>query len=177
MTTSQATQNVSTDVEQKGGLSRRALFRAALGGMAGAFLAMLGGIGNFLFPKVLFEPPQVFVAGRPRDYPTGVVSTKFKERNGVWIVNGKEGIYALVAVCTHLGCSPNWFEDEGIFKCPCHGSNFNIDGDVIAGPAPEPLYRAAVKVNPFGQLVVDKSVQANKADERESDQFVLRHVV
>ncbi len=177
MTTKPTAENTSTGGEREDTLSRRTLFRAGLGGIAGAALATMGGLGNFLYPKVLFEPPQVFLAGRPRDYPVGAVNSKLKETNGVWIVRNTEGIYALVAICTHLGCSPNWFKDEGIFKCPCHGSNFNIEGDVIAGPAPEPLYRAAVKVNPFGQIVVDKAVQANEGDERESEQFVLRQVV
>ncbi len=157
-------------------VTRRHLFHAGVVGVAGAVLAMLGGIGDFLFPKVLFEPPRIFLAGRPEDYPPGTVATELKERRGVWIVSTSEGLYALISICTHLGCSPNWFEDEGLFKCPCHGSNYNLDGDVVAGPAPESLFRASVKVNPFGQLVVDKSLQVNGTDERKSAKFFLRHV-
>ena len=40
------------------------------------------------------------------------------------------------AVCTHLGCTPNWLEAEQKFKCPCHGSGFYKDGINFEGPAP-----------------------------------------
>ncbi len=177
MATQSAVTKTPEGVGQQDTVTRRNLFHAGVVGVAGAVLAMLGGIGDFLFPKILFEPPRIFFAGRPEDYPPGTVTTKLKERNGVWIVSTSDGLFALISICTHLGCSPNWFEDERLFKCPCHGSNYNLNGDVVAGPAPEPLFRASVKVNPFGQLVVDKSLQANREGDRESAKFLLQSVV
>ena len=80
---------------------------------------------------------------------------------GVWVVNyeynGKRQIYALRAVCTHLGCTPNWLEGEQKFKCPCHGSGFYKDGINFEGPAPRPLERYAIRLADDGQLEVDKS--------------------
>jgi cytochrome b6-f complex iron-sulfur subunit len=77
----------------------------------------------------------------------------------VFIVRAKEGyFYALSAVCTHLGCIANWKPEEGIIACPCHGSKFNRDGDVIGGPAPRSLPRYLLTVDDHGQLVVDKAV-------------------
>ena len=44
-------------------------------------------------------------------------------------------LYALLTTCTHLGCLTGFFPAEGLFKCPCHGSNFSLPGDPVAGPA------------------------------------------
>ena len=55
---------------------------------------------RFLVPRVSYEPSSIFKAGRPEDYPMGSV-TLISSRK-VWIVREKEGIYALIAVCTHF---------------------------------------------------------------------------
>jgi cytochrome b6-f complex iron-sulfur subunit len=56
-----------------------------------------------------------------------------------WLVNTDAGINTLYKVCTHLGCIYPWSEAAGIFACPCHGSQFQLDGTYIAGPAPRNL--------------------------------------
>src|ERR687891_141982 len=115
---------------------------------------------RFLFPNVLFEPPQSFKAGFPGEYNVGEVDTRFKDAFGVWIVREADGFYALIAVCTHLGCSPNWLPAENKFKCPCHGSGFYRTGVNFEGPAPRPLERAKISIDTSdGQIVIDKSVQ------------------
>jgi len=127
---------------------------------------------RYLFPNVLYEPSLAFKAGKPEDYPIGI-STKFKKLKRVWIVREPDGFYAFWARCTHLGCTPNWFEAEGRFKCPCHGSNFNKDGDVIAGPAPKPLWRCAIRLADDGQLLIDKARLENRTAVREAGDFFL----
>jgi cytochrome b6-f complex iron-sulfur subunit len=91
----------------------------------------------------------------------------------VWIVHSNKGIYALFGKCTHLGCTPNWFEAEKRFKCPCHGSNFDVQGNVIAGPAPKPLFRAQISLSDDGQILVDKGRLENNPDKREGKGFIL----
>ena len=114
---------------------------------------------RFLFPNVLFEPPQSFKAGFPGEYNVGEVDTRWKDAFGVWIVREADGFYALIAVCTHLGCSPNWLAAENKFKCPCHGSGFYRSGVNFEGPAPRPLERARIVLADDGQILVDKSAK------------------
>jgi cytochrome b6-f complex iron-sulfur subunit len=49
------------------------------------------------------------------------------------------GFLALSRTCTHLGCTVPWIEKEMRFACPCHGSAFDITGNVINAPAPRAL--------------------------------------
>jgi cytochrome b6-f complex iron-sulfur subunit len=123
----------------------------------------IGGLSlaRFMMPNVLVEPPSKFKVGPTSDYPPASVSTKWTAQYGVWVVHneykGKDVIYALLTVCTHLGCTPNWLEGERKFKCPCHGSGYYITGVNFEGPAPRPLERMAVRISEDGSLEVDKS--------------------
>ena len=141
-----------------------------------AFATLMAGgaasAARFLLPNVLYESPQIFKAGKPEDYAAGV-STKWMKEQRVWIVRTDKSLYALWGRCTHLGCTPNWFDAEKRFKCPCHGSNFSIAGDVIAGPAPKPLNRCAVALLPTGEILVDKSILETRPGFREKKQFII----
>jgi Rieske Fe-S protein len=53
-------------------------------------------------------------------------------------------IVALLAACTHAGCQPEPVADR--LACPCHGSEFSFEGDVLQGPAERPLTRYPVSV-------------------------------
>ena len=126
-----------------------------------AFAAATGGfftaIIRFLFPNVLFEPPQSFKIGFPDDFEVGKVDLRFKKQYNVWIVRDDEKITALSTVCTHLGCTPNWLEADRKFKCPCHGSGFRSTGINFEGPAPRPLERYRIYLANDGQIIVDKN--------------------
>ncbi|NGN69457.1 FAD-dependent oxidoreductase [Streptomyces sp. A7024] len=50
-------------------------------------------------------------------------------------------LHTLSARCTHLGCLVRFNETETAWECPCHGSRFGVDGDVLQGPAVRPLKR------------------------------------
>lgn len=122
------------------------------------------GIARFMMPNMVLELPSKFKVGPASDFPPETVSEKFKASRGVWIVNtaqynGKQLIYALLSICTHLGCTPNWLSGEQKYKCPCHGSGFYIDGINFEGPAPRPLERVGIRVAEDGSLEVDKSLK------------------
>ena len=155
-------------VDEKGeaakseGVSRRGFMKWSLpvGWVAFSSAATAGLIATArsLFPNVLFEPPQSFKAGFPSEYNVGEVDVRWKDAFGVWIVREPDQFYAIIAVCTHLGCSPNWLPAENKFKCPCHGSGFYMTGVNFEGPAPRPLERFRIALAEDGQLLVDKSV-------------------
>lgn len=66
------------------------------------------------------------------------------------------GVVAFSAVCTHKGCTINsWKADEGRWRCFCHMSEFDAaaNGQVVAGPAPEPLPTVPVSVDADGYIV------------------------
>lgn len=152
---------------------RRGFLRRTLGALGGAYLAIgftalattfvvwLLGALRFFFPNVLVEAATTFRAGSPEQLAPGAVDTRYVARRGAWIVRhahgGRPQIFALRAVCTHLGCTPQWIEAEQKFKCPCHGSGFHKDGMHCEGPAPRPLERYAIRLAEDGSLEVDTS--------------------
>ena len=72
---------------------------------------------------------------------------KIVEYNGeqVAVFRDRQGrVQACSAVCTHMGCLVDWNEAEQTWDCPCHGSRFQTDGKVIAGPAESPLHKIDV---------------------------------
>lgn len=144
-------------------LSRRAWIGFAWGAFTAASAAALAATGRFMFPNVLNEPPQQFKIGFPAEYGPGV-DERFKDKFGIWVVRTPDdvaqhasGFFALISVCTHLGCTPNWLGAEAKFKCPCHGSGFRSSGINFEGPAPRPLERARIVLADDGQILVDKS--------------------
>jgi cytochrome b6-f complex iron-sulfur subunit len=120
----------------------------------GAMLITLGGSTRFMFPRVLFEPPTSFTAGKVDDFlPNQPVF--FKEFR-TWIIRTSDRIYALSGRCTHLGCTPAWLASDAKFKCPCHGSGFRMTGVNFEGPAPRALERFQI-VLAGNQLKVEKA--------------------
>ncbi len=53
--------------------------------------------------------------------------------------DGEGRLHAVSAVCTHMGCLVEWNAAETTWDCPCHGSRFDPDGQVIQGPAKREL--------------------------------------
>lgn len=120
--------------------------------------ATLGAI-RLMVPRVLYEAPSAFKAGYPEDFIIGEVNEKYKDEFRVWIVREMDGFYALLAICTHLGCTPRWLTTESKFKCPCHGSGYHKDGINFEGPTPRPLERLKITLADDGQILVDRNIK------------------
>jgi cytochrome b6-f complex iron-sulfur subunit len=135
---------------------RQFLSRVGMGACAAAAVGSGAVTLDFLKPKVLFEPPTRFRAGSPLDYPEGTV--KFNKEHRAFVVGGPGGVYAVSAVCTHLGCITRYVPDENAIACPCHGSRFDAEGNVTHGPAPRPLPWLEVGTDEKGELVVDTAI-------------------
>jgi cytochrome b6-f complex iron-sulfur subunit len=131
---------------------RRFVMASVLGFLGVNFVMFL----RFFLPRALYEPKTNFLIGYPSDFGFGV-DTKFQNQYRIWVVRNTEGIFVISAVCTHLGCTPDWKASENKFKCPCHGSGYDPEGINFEGPAPRPMDRAHVELDPEGRIVVDLS--------------------
>lgn len=71
----------------------------------------------------------------------------FKFRNKRYGVYKDEEntLFVVKATCTHLGCGLTYNKVNRTYDCPCHGSKFNYDGTVLAGPAKKDLEKVKIK--------------------------------
>jgi cytochrome b6-f complex iron-sulfur subunit len=139
-------------------MKRRSLLgwgTAGLVALCSAVGVSLGAVVRFLTPSVFYEPPQTFKIGTPGDFSFGPPTFLADEK--IFVFRDREKGFAVAsAVCTHLGCTVGYFQNDERFHCPCHGSMFASDGSVVHGPAPRPLEWFEVTQTRDGQLRVDK---------------------
>jgi Rieske Fe-S protein len=117
-----------------------------------------------LFLKVLAAGPLLAcsaASGDPQgfeDAPAGNVSatsvgTLVVVPNAPCILGrDQDGLYAMTNTCPHQGCDVS--PAGGALSCPCHGSRFNANGAVLAGPASSPLVHFAVSLDAAGNVTV-----------------------
>ena len=132
---------------------------AVLGTIMGAVVG-IPAIAYIISPAVKSQSVDAWVSlgpleNYPIDTPTLFSFTRSKINGwektvssyGVYIYRETEDLVkAYSNICTHLACRVNWIEDEEIYFCPCHDGGFNIDGEVVAGPPPRPLFEYETKV-------------------------------
>ena len=121
-------------------------------GIAGSALAAAFSTFVFMKPRATYGQPNRFRIGRPEEYPSGARIAIDTKR--ICIVREGEKMAAISTTCTHLGCivAPS----QTGFQCPCHGSQFDVDGNVTGGPAPKALAWYQITLTPSGELEVDK---------------------
>jgi|ERR1700687_2680397 len=133
--------------------SRRRLIWACIWGYLGVnFLMFL----RYFFPRVLFEPNPIVNIGYRSDFHLGV-NQKFLASDRIWVVKEPTRLFVIFARCTHLGCTPDWFPGSDEFHCPCHGSEYDSEGINFAGPAPRPMDRCHVELDPNDHIIIDTS--------------------
>ena len=52
----------------------------------------------------------------------------------------------LAVNCAHLGCPVEWFQESGLFMCPCHGGAYYANGERASGPPPRGLFACVYRV-------------------------------
>ena len=144
----------NVEKEQENKISRREMLSFIGGGTFFGFIAIsFAATIRFLFPKVLYEPPSTFTVEKPDFYPQNSVTIIPEKKT--YIIHDDKGIYAMSAICTHLGCTVNWERNDSEYQCPCHGSVYDYEGTNIAGPAPRPLDRFKIKVGRDKKIIVN----------------------
>ncbi|MDX1763216.1 MAG: Rieske (2Fe-2S) protein [bacterium] len=112
----------------------------------------LGGIlQSYLSAGQADARPRRISAGRWEDFAVGTVT----ERQGIYLLKDEAGLFAFKGECPHLGCRFQWVEDQNIFECPCHGSQFESNGSYISGPARKPLDRIELRFSSAGEIIAD----------------------
>lgn len=146
---------------ESAGDDRRSFFAGlcvVLSAIIGAAIT-LPGVGFILAP-VFSRPKRIWrQVGRVDQFTIGdTVNVHFEDvapeawagataQTGAWLRRvSDEQFIAFSINCRHLGCPVRWVEDATLFMCPCHGGVYYADGEVAAGPPPEPLARYPVRV-------------------------------
>lgn len=150
----------NTKTTQQECTSRRGLIKTTVYGIP----LLIGGtltasIGNYLFGKERTPKDSWTDAADISDIRVGEpCQLRFEravvdgwnirsEASSAWIIlDNERRVTAFSPQCTHLGCAYHWQVEKKLFTCPCHGSAFNVRGDVVAGPATRPLDRYPTKL-------------------------------
>jgi glycine/D-amino acid oxidase-like deaminating enzyme/nitrite reductase/ring-hydroxylating ferredoxin subunit len=76
----------------------------------------------------------------PESVPPGSAAICRLDGESVAVFRDHDGtLYVLSSTCTHRGCQVVWNPAERTWDCPCHGSRFGLEGQVLHGPAVSPL--------------------------------------
>ena len=137
-------------------LSRREFMTYSFGAAVALLAAEVGGVTySFLLPRFRAgEFGGTFEVDNLADLPAPTADPKPYANGKFWLVNTENGPKALYMVCTHLGCLYEWEPTQQLFRCPCHDSNFDREGNLVKGPATRSLDQFVVSTA-AGKLVVD----------------------
>ncbi len=135
--------------------------RRLLTWLAGGFLSIWAAgfawvVGSFLRPPHTRQSlgQRTLNAGSLESLPVGHGRLVRNRSEPIYVVHTAESkLVALSAVCTHLHCILNFDEAGKRMVCPCHAASFDLNGNVLDGPAPRPLRRFNVETR-LGEIVV-----------------------
>jgi cytochrome b6-f complex iron-sulfur subunit len=138
-------------VQRRQFIRKSAITLAAITGLAAA-----AGYLRQFFPRRAGQKRRITL-GEATLYPVDAFT--FIEEHNLYLYRDHEGVRAVSAVCTHLGCILGHTTDG--FECPCHGSCYNHEGEVLSGPAPRDLTWYQVNKTSEGKIIVDPSIQVD----------------
>ncbi|SHO49294.1 Rieske [2Fe-2S] domain-containing protein [Desulfopila aestuarii DSM 18488] len=137
-----------------------------IGILALAVATLLGSLGRMAMSFILPPKPVnsyggIVDVGPLTQLPAPGSPPKQIPHGRFWLIHTDKGILALHSSCTHLECFFGWDSEQQLFICPCHGSTFNLDGQVLRGPAQRNLDRFPVRlVQVDGTIVRDSNTKA-----------------
>lgn len=150
--------------EEKKKMNRREFLNFAWLASLGFLMVNTAGM-TYLFAMPRFKEGEfggVFTIGNVSELPEAGSAPVNYPKVKLWLSNTDQGVMALYKVCTHLGCLYNWNDQEDKFICPCHGSEFEENGEYLAGPAPRSLDRFVVQlVDPDTDQVIRESEEGS----------------
>lgn len=136
-------------------LSRRGFLTWLVPGSLVATVALVvDQVLRFLSFQPLNGEPTFVAVGQSKDYPPG--SLTYVREARAYVGRDTGGLYALDAVCPHLGCLVEPGRQDG-FTCPCHGSRFDAEGQARTGPATGALRYLYLWRDDDGQLLIDRA--------------------
>lgn len=141
--------------KQNGKTTRRGFlgWGLAMATTTGALTLSLFSFLRMPLPVLTPDKNKRFKIGTRKDFSPGVV--KYFEKQHAYVFEDSQGMYAISAVCTHLGCIV--MKEGEQYICPCHGANYTLLGEVTKGPAPKGLNWFKIELDPTGKLYVDKN--------------------
>jgi cytochrome b6-f complex iron-sulfur subunit len=139
---------------------RRFLIGLGSFGLLMAVWEMGRGTLRFLNPPLTQPQPKPVVAGPPNEF--GLNTLTYIPEARAWLGHDDDGYFAMSAICPHLGCTIQ--QVETMFACPCHGSQFDRQGNVLNGPATTPMNYLAVDL--IESLLMIKPNQTVSAETR-----------
>ena len=137
--------------------SRRKMCEACIGGMTVLSAGMVG------FPIVSFlARPEPLELNKPLEVPLDRLTpgqAQYAEYRGQQLIllAGETAPLVFSASCPHLGCNVTFDPADKVFRCPCHGAQFNAGGEVIRGPVSSGLRKIPFEVKD-GKIVVSTEI-------------------
>ncbi len=156
------------------GVGRRNFLKYAWWGAFGLLSAQAAAATGLFFWPVLKEGSfgSMFEVGNINELPPVGSVTYFSEFQ-IYLSHVPEGIIAMWRKCPHLGCVVPWepalpslddIEELGNFTCPCHNSQYNRYGEIIAGPAPRPLDYFPIEIADDGTIIADTGTVIQRSE-------------
>ena len=147
--------------EEKLKINRREALNLAWLASLGFLVMEVGGI-TVLFAYPRFKEGEfggIYTFGKVSDLPQKGEGPANFPKVKLWLSHTDDGLSALYKVCPHLGCLYSWSDQDGKFICPCHGSQYELDGDYIQGPAPRSLDRFSIRIvdGETGEVLVNSA--------------------
>lgn len=157
----ETTADKDTVSEEKVSMTRQEAINLAWLASLGFLVFEIGGVAVlFAYPR--FKEGEfggIFTFGAVADLPEQQAEPLNFPKLKMWLTHTAQGVVALYKVCPHLGCLYGWSDQDFKFICPCHGSQYEYDGDYIQGPAPRSLDRFAIQIvdSQSGEVLADNS--------------------